>query len=58
MNPAFVFCQTLTGRVSKRFSHIHWPGPSLLRTHLASHRSLHLELDSQAQIPSGTRQII
>lgn len=58
MNPAFVFCWTLTWHVSQRFSYGHLAGPSLLRKHLASHIDFHLELYSQAQISSGTSQII
>lgn len=39
-------------------SHIHLPGPSFLRKHLASDIDLHLELESQAQMPSAASQII
>lgn len=39
-------------------SHVHLPGPSLLRKHLAFQADFHLELESEAQKPSGTSQIM
>lgn len=39
-------------------SHIYKPGPSVLGKHLTSQIDHHLELESEAQIPSGTSQIM